>query len=53
MNLLVDKYYQVPKYTDSNFVDVLLNICKNEKVDVFFPHISMELPSILKRMDRF
>lgn len=53
MNLLVDKYYQVPKYTDSNFVDVLLNICKNEKVDVFFPHISMELPSILKRMDDF
>lgn len=53
MNLLVDKYYQVPKYTDSNFVDVLLDICKNEKVDVFFPHISMELPAILKRMDDF
>lgn len=53
MNLLVDKYYQVPRYTDPTFVDVLLDICKKEKVDVFFPHISMELPAILKRMDDF
>lgn len=51
MNLLVDQYYQVPRYTDPTFVDVLLDICQKEKVDVFFPHISMELPAILKRMD--
>ena len=53
MSLLVDKYYQVPQYTDSNYVDVLLNICRAEQIDVFFPHISMELPFILERMEDF
>ncbi len=51
--LFVDKYYRVPRYTDSTYVDVLLNICKKERVDVFFPHISMELPYILERMNDF
>lgn len=51
--LFVDKYYKVPRYTDPTYVDVLLDICKIEKVDVFFPHISMELPYILERMDDF
>lgn len=51
--LFVDKYYQVPRYKDSTYVDVLLDICNKEKVDVFFPHISMELPYILKRMGDF
>lgn len=53
MLLFVDKYYQVPRYTDPTYVDELLNICKNEHVDVFFPHISMELPFILERMGDF
>lgn len=53
MKLLVDKYYQVPRYTDPSYVDCLLDICRKEGVDVFFPHISMELPYILERMDDF
>lgn len=53
MNLLVDKYYKVPKYTDPNYVDELLDICRKEYVDVFFPHISMELPYILNRIHDF
>ena len=53
MSLLVDKYYQVPRYTDERYVDALLNICKVEQIDVFFPHISMELPFILERMEDF
>ena len=52
-SLFVDKYYQVPRYTDDNYVDVLLDICRAENVDVFFPHISMELPFILARKDDF
>ncbi len=52
-SLFVDKYYQVPRYTDSHYVDVLLKICKKEKIDVFFPHISMELPYIIDRMEDF
>lgn len=53
MKLFVDKYYQVPRYSDYNYVDVLLDICKKENVDVFFPHISMELPFILDRIEDF
>lgn len=53
MSLLVDKYYQVPRYTDNSYVDALLNICRVEQIDVFFPHISMELPFILERMEDF
>lgn len=53
MLLFVDKFYQVPRYTDSTYVDVLLDICRKEHVDVFFPHISMELPYILERIDDF
>lgn len=53
MNLLVDKYYQVPKYTEENYSTVLLEICKKEKVDVFFPHISMELPVIQRNIRDF
>lgn len=52
-SLFVDKYYQVPRYTDPTYVDVLLDICKKENVDVFFPHISMELPYIMERMTDF
>lgn len=52
-SLFVDKYYQVPRYTDIHYVDALLDICKKENVDVFFPHISMELPFILDRMEDF
>jgi carbamoyl-phosphate synthase large subunit len=53
MNLFVDKYYQVPAYTDETYIDVLLDICKKEKIDVFFPHISMELPYILECKHEF
>lgn len=53
MNLLVDKYYQVPRYTDDSYIDSILEICRNEHVDVFFPQISMELPYVLDRMDDF
>lgn len=51
--LLVDKYYKVPRYTDTDYIDSILNICKKESVDVFFPHISMELPHVLERMPDF
>lgn len=49
----VDAYYKVSAYNDSNYIDELIDICKREKVDIFFPHISMELPIILKNIERF
>ena len=53
MDNLLDGYYQVPTYTDDNYVDILLDICKKERIDIFFPQISMELPIILKRINDF
>ena len=53
MKLFVDEYYQVPAYTDPDYVNVLLDICRKESVDVFFPHISMELPYILECKEKF
>lgn len=53
MQLLVDKYYQVPAYTDPKYVDIILDICKIENIDIFFPHISMELPYIAERLTDF
>lgn len=50
---LIDKYYKVPNYNNENYVDKLLEICKKEEVDIFFPHISMELPIILEKIEAF
>lgn len=51
--LFVDRYYKVPPYYSTEYVNTLLDICKKEHVDVFFPHISMELPFIIKRLSDF
>lgn len=53
LGTLIDKYYQVPSYTDERYIDILLEICKKERVDIFFPHISMELPIVLNRISEF
>lgn len=50
---LVDKFYQVPPATDERYVDILLDICKKEKVDIFFPTISAEIEKVAKRKDEF
>lgn len=50
---LIDKYIVVPPINSPEYVDTLLSICKNENVDVFFPHISMELDLILRRIEDF
>ena len=41
---LVDKFYTVPAAKDPKYVDVLLDICKKEHVDIFVPQMSAELP---------
>lgn len=53
MELLVDKYYQVPAYTSHDYVDIVIDICKRDNIDIFFPHISMELPFIAARIEEF
>lgn len=50
---MVDKFYQVPPATDEGYVDVLLDICKKEKVDIFFPTISAEIEEVARRKAEF
>ena len=50
---LVDKFYRVPAVNDPTYADVLLDICKKEKVDIFFPQMSAELPVLLENISRF
>lgn len=50
---LLDGYYHVPAYTDPDYIDTILEICKKEKVDILFPHISMELSLFRERINDF
>lgn len=50
---LVDKFYRVPSVKDPTYADTLLDICKKEKVDIFFPQMSAELPVLLENISRF
>lgn len=50
---LVDKFYQVPAAKDPKYVDAILDICIKEKVDIFIPQMSVELPVLLENIDRF
>lgn len=53
MGGMIDGFCRVPSYSDPRYIDILLDICKRERVDIFFPHISMELPLVLDRLADF
>lgn len=53
MKAVVDVYYKVPRYTESNYIDKIIEICVNESVDVLFPQISMELELFRGRLSDF
>lgn len=50
---MVDAYYPVPRGDDPTYVDVLLEICKKEKVDVVLPIMSVELNVLAENKERF
>lgn len=50
---VVDAYYQVPPVSDSYYCDSILEICRKEKVDIYFPNISAELNSVVTRLEDF
>lgn len=50
---MVDVYFKVPSAQSSDYVDVLLDICKKEKVDVVLPFMSAELLPLIDRIDDF
>lgn len=53
INYLVDKYYKVPPVTDDDYCERILEICKIEKVDIYFPMISAEVTVISKNINKF
>lgn len=50
---IIDAFYQVPSFRSPEYIDVILDICSREKVDIVFPHISMELELFAANRQRF
>lgn len=50
---IVDSFYQVPAATDPLYCDIILDICKKEKVDIYFPTISAEVSAVSNRKAEF
>lgn len=48
-----DNYYIVPKMTDPNYLDVILEICKKEEIDGVLSLIDPELSLLAENVDRF
>lgn len=53
IKLYIDAFYQVPVATDPNYCDIVLDICRKEKVDIYFPNISAEVSAIVARKKDF
>ena len=48
-----DKYYIVPPITEPNYIELILEICKSEKIDGVLSLIDPELSLLAKNADRF
>lgn len=48
-----DKYYIVPRMTDDGYLDVILDICKNEKITGVLSLIDPELSLLANNVDKF
>ncbi len=47
---VVDVFYQVPSSTDNKYCDIILDICKKENVNIYFPNISVEVEKVSERL---
>ncbi|MGB9596346.1 MAG: hypothetical protein ACPL7B_08700, partial [Candidatus Poribacteria bacterium] len=50
---MVDKYYVIPLANDDNFIDVMIDICEKEKVDVVIPLVTRELMKFALNKHKF
>ena len=50
---MCDAAYPVPRGTDPDYADALLEICRNEGVDVLLPIMSVELEALARNRERF
>lgn len=48
-----DKYYIVPRMTDPGYLEIILDICKKEKIDGVLSLIDPELSLLAKNEDKF
>jgi len=48
-----DKYFKVPRVTDESYKDVLLNICKENKIKIVVPTIDTELSILAELKEEF
>lgn len=48
-----DKFYKVPRITDEGYIDVILNICKKEKINGILTLIDPELSLLAKHKTDF
>ena len=48
-----DGYYIVPKITDENYINIILDICKKENIDTLISLIDPELSLISKKIELF
>lgn len=48
-----DKHYIVPRITDPDYIDIILDICKKENVDGILSLIDPELSLLAKNEDKF
>jgi len=49
----VDSFYKVPSCNDKEYVNVLLSICKNEKIDMLIPLYEKEFLTLDSDRDKF
>lgn len=50
---LLNSYYKIPKYSDTNYIEELLKIAEAEKVDIIVPLIDFEIIQINKHIEKF
>ena len=48
-----DKYYIVPRITESGYIDLILDICKKEKINAVLTLIDPELSLLAANKDKF
>lgn len=48
-----DKFYQVPRMTEDGYIDVILEICRNEKINGVLSLIDPELSLLAKNRGKF
>lgn len=48
-----DKFYTVPRITDENYMKIIFDICKKEKIDGILTLIDPELSLLAKNKDKF